>query len=148
MLNPNISKRFRFICQVQYNRRKLPDVVKKHSANDLFDIVNKRLRGKNEYLSKIYTAIVLAFSFLQTAKAQAAETYTGTIISYNGPRLRMALFTVRITGRASDEQARQYLDILEKDGQEKTLDAITKNNSTHFPLTAESVRQSISSANP
>lgn len=73
-------------------------------------------------------AIFLTFSFLQTAKAQTAETYTGTIISYNGPRLRTALFTLRITGRTNDEQARQYLDILEKDGQQKTLEAINKNN--------------------
>lgn len=73
-------------------------------------------------------AIILAFTFLQTAKAQNIETYTGTIISYNGPRLRTATFTLRITGRTTDEQARQYLEILEKDGQQKTLDAITKNN--------------------
>lgn len=72
--------------------------------------------------------MVLAFSFLQTAKAQTAETYTGTIISYNGLRLRTALFTLRITGRTTDEQAQQYLDVLEKDGQQKTLEAITKNN--------------------
>lgn len=73
-------------------------------------------------------AIILAFTFLQTAKAQNIETYTGTIISYNGPRLRTATFTLRVSGRTTDEQARQYLEILEKDGQQKTLDAITKNN--------------------
>ncbi len=73
-------------------------------------------------------AVILTFTFMQTAKAQTAETYTGTIISYNGPRLRTATFTLRISGRTTDEQAKQYLDILEKDGQQKTLEAITKNN--------------------
>lgn len=76
----------------------------------------------------VLATAVIVFIFGQTAQAQADETYTGTIISYNGPRLRTASFTLRITGRTTDEQARQYLSILQENGQKKTLDTITKND--------------------
>lgn len=85
-------------------------------------------------ISIIAGMILTALVCLSPAVAQVSENYTGTIISYNGPRLRTAFFNLRITGRTSDAQAREYLSILEKDGQQRALDAISKNDLGSFSV--------------
>lgn len=67
------------------------------------------------------------FFFNQAAQAQnATQEFTGNIISYNGPRVETADFTLRIKKLTSDEQANQNLSILQNDGQDKLLGAIQK----------------------
>ena len=85
------------------------------------------------------TAILLTFLFVFSADAQrrgnrnrdnvnqGRESFTGTLVYYGSgrnTRTGTTNFRLDITGETSDEQARNYLDILKRDGQDRTLDAI------------------------
>lgn len=75
----------------------------------------------------ILTAILLTALFAFGASAQSRERFTGTVLYYgSGANTRTGTtnFTLDITGETSDEQAKNYLNILKKDGQNKVLDAI------------------------
>lgn len=75
----------------------------------------------------ILAAILLTALFAFGANAQSRERFTGTIVYYgSGANTRTGTtnFTLDITGETSDEQAKNYLNILKKDGQNKVLDAI------------------------
>jgi hypothetical protein len=90
--------------------------------------------------NRIYIVFILTFcalfSSIKTANAQQAanEEYTGTIISLDGARARTAFFTLRIKGQTSDEQARQYLGILQDAGQDRALSAIRNNDLGSFSI--------------
>ncbi len=62
------------------------------------------------------------------------EEYTGNIISFNGPQVATAFFNLRINARTSDEQARQYLNVLKDRGQNNALDAIRDNDLGSFSV--------------
>lgn len=92
-----------------------------------------------------YTIVLLAFltlawssqnAFGQNNRAATGgrEEFTGSIISFNGPRTATAFFNLRLNGRTSDEQARQYLNILRRDGQSKALEAIDDNDLGSFSV--------------
>lgn len=75
----------------------------------------------------LLTAILLTALFAVSINAQGRETFTGTILYYGSgldTRTGTTNFTLDITGETSDEQARNYLNILKKDGQNRVLDAI------------------------
>jgi hypothetical protein len=86
--------------------------------------------------------ILLAFSALfflgQTIQAQTspanAEEYTGSIISFNGPRTRTAFFTLRINRQTSTEQARRFLTTLREDGQDRLLSAVRNEDLGSFSV--------------
>lgn len=92
-----------------------------------------------------YTIVLLAFltlawssqnAFGQTNRAPAGgtEVFSGSIISFNGPRTATAFFNLRLNGRTSDEQARQYLNVLRRDGQSRALEAIDDNDLGSFSV--------------
>jgi len=87
---------------------------------------------QNKFLS-IILLIFAILLFLQIP-ATAQEEYTGSIISFNGPRLRTAYFTLRLTGLTSDEKAQNFLSILKNDGQNNLLDAIDGENLGSFSI--------------
>ncbi|MDQ4120431.1 MAG: hypothetical protein M3209_03185 [Acidobacteriota bacterium] len=97
---------------------------------------------KNFRKSAIVLLAVLTFVWSnQNAFAQnnrnttsGMEEFTGSIISYNGPRVATAFFNLRLNGRTSDEQARQYLNVLRQDGQSRALDAIDDNDLGSFSV--------------
>jgi hypothetical protein len=70
----------------------------------------------------------------QNAASGAREEYNGSVISFNGPRLATAFFTLRLNGQTSDEQARQYLGVLKDRGQDSALDAIRNNDLGSFSV--------------
>jgi hypothetical protein len=93
---------------------------------------------KNQSLRcAIFTFCAVLFS-IQTINAQTStrgnEEYTGTAISINGARTATAFFNLRINGETSDEQARQYLSVLQQNGQDRALDAIRKNDLGSFSV--------------
>lgn len=93
---------------------------------------------KNQNLPwAILTFCAVLFS-IQTINAQTAsrgdEEYTGTAISFNGPRVATDFFNLRINGETSNEQANQYLAVLQQNGQDKALDAIRKNDLGSFSI--------------
>ncbi|HEX9928877.1 MAG TPA: hypothetical protein VGB02_10105 [Pyrinomonadaceae bacterium] len=63
-----------------------------------------------------------------------AEEFTGSIISYNGPQVATAFFNLRLNGRTSDEQSRQYLNVLKNRGQSNALEAIRDNDLGSFSI--------------
>lgn len=68
-------------------------------------------------------------AFAQNNRATTGrEEYTGNIISFNGPQIATGFFTLRLNGRTSDEQSRQYLGVLKDRGQSEALDAIRDND--------------------
>ncbi len=93
---------------------------------------------KNQNLLWAMITICAVLFSLQITRAQTAsqgsEEYAGSAISINGPRVATAFFNLRINGKTSDEQARQYLAVLQQNGQDKTLDAIRKNDLGSFSL--------------
>jgi hypothetical protein len=67
-------------------------------------------------------------------KSIEREEYTGSAISFNGPRTATAFFNLRITGQTSDEQVPQYLSVLQNDGQDAALNAIRKQDLGTFSI--------------
>ena len=65
------------------------------------------------------------------------QEYGGNAISFNGPGTATAFFNLRINGETSNEQARQYLQILQQNGQDKALDAIRKNDLGSFSFAGQ-----------
>jgi hypothetical protein len=60
----------------------------------------------------------------QGGREGAEEVYTGTAVSMGGAT---RYFTLTITGRTPDAEAKQYLQILQSQGQDALLKAIQKN---------------------
>jgi hypothetical protein len=96
----------------------------------------KMIKSQN-LLWAVFVFCAVLFS-IQTINAQTAsresEEYRGTAISFNGPRTATAFFNLRISAQTSDEQARQYLGVLQQNGQQSALDAIRKNDLGSFSV--------------
>ena len=78
-----------------------------------------------------------AFSGSREVNAQARETYTGTVLSYGtgfNTRTVTRQFTLRIDGQTSDQEAQEYLGILQSGGQDDALKAIKKKELGRFSL--------------
>ena len=68
---------------------------------------------------------------------QARETYTGTVVSYGtgfNTRTVTRTFTLRINGTTSDQEAQEYLSILQSGGQDDALKAIRKQELGRFSV--------------
>lgn len=79
----------------------------------------------------------LAFSGSTPVNAQTRETYTGTILSYGtgfNTRTVTRQFTLTINGKTSDQEAQEYLGILQSGGQDDALKAIQKQELGRFSL--------------
>lgn len=92
-----------------------------------------------------YTIVLLAFLTLVWSNQNAfgqnnrtatggTEEFAGSIISYNGPQVATAFFNLRLNARTSDEQARQYLNVLKNRGQSSALEAIRDNDLGSFSI--------------
>ena len=84
-----------------------------------------------------FFAIVL---FVGTAAAQRGEneTFTGTVISYGSgfnTRTTTNTFTLNLTGRTTDADAKGFLAILQNDGQDKLLEAVRHVDLGNFSMT-------------
>lgn len=90
--------------------------------------------------NKKFAAICLTFlTIIFSASASfaqdvAREEFSGGVISFNGPRTQTGLFTLRLTGRTSDTQAKEFLGILADQGQRELLDAINGNDLGSFSI--------------
>lgn len=74
----------------------------------------------------------------QQAVSPGKETYTGTVISIGGQRSGASnTFSLIINGQTSDEQAKQYLSVLQADGQDGLLKAGGKENLGSFSVGAQ-----------
>ena len=68
---------------------------------------------------------------------QTRETYTGTVVSYGtgfNTRTVTRTFTLTINGTTSDQQAQEYLSILQSGGQDDALKAIKKAELGRFSI--------------
>ena len=102
-------------------------------------------------MSKLQKILSVLFVFCslfcasQTIYAQergggAVEEYNGNIISYNGPRVRTAFFTLRISGQTSNQDASRFLGILRDEGQDDLLRAIRDRELGTFTITGQLAR--------
>lgn len=74
-----------------------------------------------------YLAIFGTILSGRTAYGQnAGEEFTGDIISFNGPKVRTARFTLRIERLTTDEQSNQNLAVLRDSRQDSLLNLIKK----------------------
>lgn len=79
----------------------------------------------------------LSFSGSMQVNAQTKETFTGTILSYGtgfNTRTVTRQFTLTINGTTSDQEAQEYLSILQSGGQTDALKAIKKQELGRFSL--------------
>lgn len=78
-----------------------------------------------------------AFFGAANVSAQTKETYTGTILSYGtglNTRTVTRQFTLTIDGKTSDQEAQEYLGILQSGGQDDALKAIKRQELGRFSL--------------
>lgn len=88
-------------------------------------------------MSKIkHVAIIWLFGFflLLPHNVAAQEEFDGTLISFNGPRVETAFFKLIINARTSNEQAKQFLDVLQREGQNDLLQTINDENLGTFSV--------------
>lgn len=87
---------------------------------------------------KIYFIGILISFFLTIAVVgQTEESYTGTVVSFGtglNTRTITRTFTLNIKGQTSDTQAKQFLDILQANGQDVLLKEISNQNLGYFSL--------------
>ena len=81
--------------------------------------------------------VFLSLSGSREANAQTKETYTGTVLSYGtgfNTRTVTRQFTLTIESKTSDQEAQEYLGILQSGGQDDALKAIKKQERGRFAL--------------
>jgi len=84
-----------------------------------------------------WLAALLTLAGASEIKAQAKETYTGTILSYGtgmNTRTVTRTFTLTIDAVTSDQMAQEYLGILQTGGQDAALRAIKKQELGRFSV--------------
>ncbi len=75
--------------------------------------------------------------FAVSAYTQGRERVTGTILSYGSgfnTRVRTASFDLRIDRTISDAQATEYLNVLQRGGQDDLLNAIKRDTAGRFSV--------------
>jgi hypothetical protein len=85
----------------------------------------------------ILGAILLTAFFAFGANAQGREQFTGTVVFYGdtvNPRTVSTNFSLYLTGKTSDQQAQEYLNILKEDGQDEVLDSIEGTENGRFSV--------------
>jgi hypothetical protein len=102
---------------------------------------NLRKEEKMIYKNKfaILTAAIIFLTLfcgnaLAQQEVQGSEEYSGSFISFDGPRTATGFFNLRISGKTTDEQAAAYLKTLRKGGQEEVLRAIQKQDLGSFSI--------------
>jgi hypothetical protein len=84
------------------------------------------MKRLNLFFGSLCLAFLILFSSSK-AYSQPRESYTGTILSYGSglnTRTVTNTFTLNITGKTSDQEAQEYLNILQSGGQTDALKAI------------------------
>lgn len=82
---------------------------------------------------------LLTLSVSSQVNAQTRETYTGTVLSYGtgfNTRTVTRQFTLTIDGTTSEQEAQEYLSILQSGGQDDALKAIKKQELGRFSVGA------------
>src|SRR5881394_3642804 len=85
-------------------------------------------------------ALTLFYLFSAIAVADAQETFTGTVFKYGSGRytgLRTSGFTLKLNSVTPDDQAKQYLSMLQSGGQDALLNAIRGQDLGRFSLTGD-----------
>lgn len=80
---------------------------------------------------------LLTFLVTLNAFGQTQETYLGTVLSYGtgiNTRTVTRNFTLNINGTTSDQEAQEYLSILQSGGQDDALKAIRKEELGRFSV--------------
>jgi hypothetical protein len=81
------------------------------------------------------------FLLNQSTNAQSTtQEITGNLVSFDGPGLRTAFFTLRIKSLTSDKQANQNRAILQEGGQDKLFNAIQKEDVGTFSVGSQVAR--------
>jgi hypothetical protein len=81
--------------------------------------------------------IFAALGVSSNVYGQTRETYTGTVLSYGtgfNTRTVTRTFTLNINGTTPDQQAQEYLGILQSGGQDDALRAIQKQDLGRFSV--------------
>ena len=91
------------------------------------------MKINQKFLTLLLTVCSIVWSY-QTINAQSEEVYTGTAVSFNGPRTQTATFTLRLSGQTSNEEARSFLTTLQEGGQDNLLKAIQKEDLGSFSI--------------
>jgi hypothetical protein len=83
--------------------------------------------------------VFLTLSGSSQVNAQTRETYTGTVVSFGtgfNTRTVTRTFTLTVDGTTSDQEAQEYLSILQSGGQDDALKAIKKQELGRFSVGA------------
>lgn len=88
---------------------------------------------------------LFAFSWLSgiAVATSAQETITGSVFQYGSGRytgIRTSFFTLRLKSLTPDEQAQNYLAVLQEDGQEALLRSIRDQDAGSFSLSGDLTR--------
>ncbi len=75
-----------------------------------------------------------AINAQQQTTAAGREEFTGSVISYNGPRVASAFFNLTINNQTTNEQAVSFLNTLQQDGQSDLLRAIRNQDLGRFSV--------------
>jgi hypothetical protein len=87
--------------------------------------------------SVVCLIILALLGLTATLKAQDKQTFTGTVVSFGSGRNTRTItstFTLTITGVTSDDKAKQYLGILQDNGQDAVLEAVRKDELGYFAI--------------
>lgn len=85
------------------------------------------------------SCLMLTGIFSVSAQQNARETYTGTVVSFGSglnTRTSTGTFTLYINGTTSDQQAQQYLSVLQESGQSSVLKQINSADLGRFSVGA------------
>lgn len=88
-------------------------------------------------MKKILLIKSILISLLFVVNVLGAETYTGTALIYGigmDTRVLTRTFTLRINGETSNDQAQEFLGILQQSGQDDLLKAMNTENLGNFSL--------------
>jgi hypothetical protein len=92
------------------------------------------MKQTHKYLVSLVLFCSIFLLSQSTFAQERYEEYTGTILSFNGPRLRSDFFTLRIKNLTSDEQATNNRAMLRTKGQDKLMDLIRKEDLGTFSV--------------
>lgn len=94
------------------------------------------MKKLNLFFGSLCLALLTLF-FSSNVYSQTRQTYTGTVISYGSgfnTRTVTRTFTLTIEGKTSDQEAQEYLNILQTGGQDNVLKAIKKEELGRFSV--------------
>jgi len=92
---------------------------------------------RRSFILGSFSLFLLTLFITSNSFGQTRETYTGTVLSYGSgfnTRTVTRNFTLNINGTTSDQEAQEYLNILQSGGQDDALKAIRKEELGRFSV--------------